>query len=309
MPFNLEEREEILPSSKLFFPVETRRLSELTGMTTNKKAIVRTDTNHILGIHGAKYKLITNEDLFVPLEKALATNPVFNTHGMETKDVIFDQGAKVLRVYKFPNETSLIVPPSDAQVGDIVHMELRAMNSYDGTYPFGVILRAKRLICDNGMAIGIKGTPTKFMKHTAGANPANFMRTFSAMYSEYLTAMADWRRWAKIIVPTTKVLKLIDSFTTSEKVRRHMKQQIPKQPVPEGASWRERHYPPMVEEISLWIFYNVLTQWMTHYSSSWHGYGVQPENIMLQRELVIKRFMNSQKEVFNVPVDNTISTA
>ena len=61
MPFNLAERDWINPVDKIFFPVEAQPLSELTGMDTPKTAIVRTDTNAILGIHGAKYKLITNE--------------------------------------------------------------------------------------------------------------------------------------------------------------------------------------------------------------------------------------------------------
>ena len=262
MPFNLAERDWINPVDKIFFPVEAQPLSELTGMDTPKTAIVRTDTNAILGIHGAKYKLITNESLFPPLELALASSDLFSTEDMTISDTIFDNGAKVIRTYKLPKHQDKICErPREPELDDIVNLELRAINSYDGTFPFGVILRANRLACLNGMTVGIDGAPTKFMKHTTYADPVMFTKTFSDLARAYTKQIQEWKAWSKIMITKGVAQKLIREFTTSKRLISHLFRELPQIPIEERAY---RYSPEYYPELSLWEFYNMLTSWMTH---------------------------------------------
>ena len=48
------------------FPIETHQLQTLGGAsvpTTMSQAVVRTDTNEVLGVNGSKYKPIVHDDV------------------------------------------------------------------------------------------------------------------------------------------------------------------------------------------------------------------------------------------------------
>ena len=111
---------------------------------TGYKFIVREDTGDILSCMTDEYKLVTNTEI---LDTAV---PIFNKVGAKLREAkVLQDGKKTIWKYSIPG---IKVPIAD---GDEVSPEIVIKNSYDGSWELGVISGAFRLICENGMVIGI----------------------------------------------------------------------------------------------------------------------------------------------------------
>ena len=107
------------------------------------RAIVRTDTNQVLGVHGSKYKAIKHDDVVNSVFEAVAASGISNDY--DHKINVFDNGAKMRGIIRF---NDLVIEPS---VGDIIAFQLTFFNSYDGSWAFQQSAEGLRLDCLNGM--------------------------------------------------------------------------------------------------------------------------------------------------------------
>ena len=160
-------------SSKLFFPV---RIMPLLGVNPNNHnehfpapfmqavtGIPNTSLNEnspeiILGVHGPVYKLVENETAFRAVDEAIIQSDI-NCEEMSFEDTLLNGGRQAIRTYRFPAVTQLIIPNT------LVELELRVVNSYDGTLKFGYISSAIL----QGSSIGMtfrQGRMQSFGKHT-----------------------------------------------------------------------------------------------------------------------------------------------
>ena len=111
---------------------------------TGHKFIVREDTGKILSCMSKDYKLVTNKEIINYAE------PIVNKRGGKFKEAeIFGNGARSIMKWHFPKEKVKV------SKDDILHPEIMIKNSYDGTIGVNVVAGAFRLICSNGMVIGI----------------------------------------------------------------------------------------------------------------------------------------------------------
>ena len=112
--------------------------------STGHKFIVREDTGQILSCMTDEYKLITNEKIFS------YANPMIKKSGGEIKEVaVFSDGARTTVKWHFPNEKVSV------RKGDVMTPEIVIRNSYDGTIGLNILAGAFRLVCTNGMIIGV----------------------------------------------------------------------------------------------------------------------------------------------------------
>ena len=111
---------------------------------TGYKFIVREDTNDILSCVTNSYKLVTNKEI---MQKA---SPVLKKQGAHLEEMrIFGNGARTKYKYRFPDTKVEIA------TGDFVNPEVIINNSYDGSTEISAMGGAFRLLCSNGMVIGL----------------------------------------------------------------------------------------------------------------------------------------------------------
>ena len=149
-------------NENLFFPVELVPAHAMLGnsfIQSDYQAVVRTDTNEVLGIHGAGYNLVRNAEVYGAFDDALRYSSL-DLNGMIVRDNLSHNGARAVRTYIFPEYRFPV-----GRVGDLVDMQLRVVNSYDGSLAFSAIVGAYRLVCTNGLVIGEKIAQT-YSKHT-----------------------------------------------------------------------------------------------------------------------------------------------
>lgn len=143
--------------NNMLFPVkEVPAILQDTHLSTEHKFIVREDTEQVLSCMSNEYKLVTNQEVF---EKSSEVVKEFEGTLTETK--IFGNGARARWRYRFPQTI---------KVGeDDMHPEIIMGNSYDGTSQVYMMMGAYRLVCSNGMIIGV--TFGKFNNRHSVYNP------------------------------------------------------------------------------------------------------------------------------------------
>ena len=111
---------------------------------TGYKFIVREDTGKILSCMTDNYKLVKNETI------VKYAQPIIKKNGGEIKEVnLLNDGAKVHMSWHFPKQVVNIGKNDDLTPEIVIN------NSYNGTVGVNIIAGAFRLICTNGLVIGI----------------------------------------------------------------------------------------------------------------------------------------------------------
>ncbi len=231
--------------ANIYFPVEERPvfagILEEATCAPSHKAIVRADTNEVLGIHSNKYKLVKNEDVFPVLEDVMSK--CFDLNGMTTYDRTDKQGARTLRTYMFPEHQIEIGR------GDKVAFELKAANSYDGSHTFGLMAGGFRFACFNGMVIGSAMANVK-KKHTQSLDIDFVIRSLEHAMEMYNDNAQMWLRWTNTLISNEQASSIIKEVSTGARMESELFNQ-----------WQlERR----VLGSTAWAMYQVLTHWSTH---------------------------------------------
>ena len=108
------------------------------------KFIVREDTGQVLSCMTDNYKLVKNETIIKYAQ------PIIEKNGGKIKEVnLLNNGAKVHMSWHFPKQVVNI------GIDDDLTPEIVIRNSYNGTVGVNIIAGAFRLVCTNGMIIGV----------------------------------------------------------------------------------------------------------------------------------------------------------
>ena len=115
-----------------------------TATNTGYKFIVREDTGQVLSCMTDEYKLVTNEQLYKSAEKTL------KKVGAKAREVkVLGDGKRTIMRFVIPNVKVKV------SKDDVVNPEIMIKNSYDGSWEIGIQAGAYRLVCANGMVIGV----------------------------------------------------------------------------------------------------------------------------------------------------------
>ena len=231
-----------MQDQSIFFPVEERDVFAAGVIhAPTHKAIVRTDTKEVLGIHSQRYNLVRNADIFPQLEEALGQT--FDTNGMLVSGHSDKNGARTLRTYMFPEHQVEIAN------GDKVSFELRAANSYDGSQTFGLMAGGFRYACFNGMVIGSAMANIK-KKHTRHLDIEEVLRSLDTAMGKYQENTELWQKWARTTITHEQARAILKELSSGERMYKDL-----------DASW-------LVEAQctgrTAWSLYQVLTAWSTH---------------------------------------------
>lgn len=177
------------------FPTEVQNLFTKDGKQSSRKAIVRTDTNQIIGEVGANYKLVNHRPI---LEKAEAFIKTFGTPEINYRSM--NDGARIMATYTFKDITG------EVKVGDKVGLQINVINTHDGSQAVKVSLAGLRLTCLNGNSI----KDGEFNAHYRHVGPGIengeiidlVLPAPELVMTSFQGAFKDWRDWA--VQPLTR---------------------------------------------------------------------------------------------------------
>ena len=149
----MEERiKNLLDQTNLNWNVRTESIQTESGITIQDKiALVREDTNDIVGVHSDGYRPFQNQELFELLDK------VSNMTGLElTKGGLFKEGRRVYVQMK----------SADLRLGnDLIKGYLTGINSFDGSTSLAFGPSNVTISCMNSFFAAFKQLNTK-VRHT-----------------------------------------------------------------------------------------------------------------------------------------------
>ena len=241
------------------FPVEMCSLHASSIYTDNlevpenmARAIVRTDTNQVLGVHGKKYKPITNMTVVEAMVDAVHESGISRDYDLKIESL--DGGAKMRGRFLF---NDLVIEPD---VGDVIKHEILFYNSYDGSWAFQQTSRGHRLWCKNGCTNAMTVSNT-WAKHTTNVNVKGSTTKIVAGLETFMQDKDVYRNWMATSVDDETAfmffkMKLCRYPTqdASVKINWTRYEQLCRQ-------WNK-------EKVQLgtnkWALYNACTHWATH---------------------------------------------
>ncbi len=241
------------------FPVEMCSLHASSIYTDNlevpenmARAIVRTDTNQVLGVHGKKYKPITNMTVVNAMVDAVHESGISRDYDLKIESL--DGGAKMRGRFLF---NDLVIEPD---VGDVIKHEILFYNSYDGSWAFQQTSRGHRLWCKNGCTNAMTVSNT-WAKHTTNVNVKGSTAKIVAGLETFMQDKDVYQSWM-----TTSV--------DDETAFLFFKMKLCRYPTQDASiKINERRYEQLCgqwnkEKVQLgsnkWALYNACTHWATH---------------------------------------------
>ena len=268
------------------FPVDTFNLEAVskTGNGANievppkmSRAIVRTDTNKVLGIHGSKYTAIKHDDVVNSVMDAVADANI--SKDMDCKIEVLEDGAKLRGSIMF---NDLVIEPD---VGDYVKFQVLFFNSYDGSWSFQQSARGFRVCCKNGCADTDTIAQT-IAKHTKGISVEGSAAKITAGAKAFFEKKDIWQEWMR--TPVSR--KMAEDFFKATLCNIKSKTST--------IRWNESRLNKLMrlwDEDSnklgnnKWALYNAMTYWASHTDDT-----LKPHNTSKERDVMISDVLRKQ---------------
>ena len=257
----------------IFFPVEMVPLESLTGIKDcGFQAVVRKDTNKILKVHGSRYTLIKNEDVFGSVDKILRKTEGLDTDGMRVVDQTAYAGGRTIRSYVFPAHEIKI------NDGDVTQLRVNVINSYDGSTNLRICMGGYRIVCANGMIIGDSiGNYTN--RHSSGFSSPEITNRMASTLNNFFQVGEQWKHGANTPCSNLQAQAVINKLAgESDSLRSDL-----------ADFWLDEKHKLGG---SMWALFNALTFWSTHYEIK----GASQDNasaIVQSREARVARIVSS----------------
>jgi len=229
-------------TTKVFYGVNND-IPKAEGYT----GIINPETGHLFSIVSPKYRIVQHTEILEKIEETIAAHIEYGS--FQRKILTFDNGAKLQAKYTFPD-----VSVSIDNSSDLIHPSIEVRNGYDGIWNFGVLFGAFRLVCSNGLVIGQK----VLNFHKKHFNPAQFFLK-QDMLSDSMEQFSEqaniWKTWSNKVMEQAQIEHELEAMELREKEIEGIKTLVE---TSTGISLIAQ------QAITQWIFYNILTQYITH---------------------------------------------
>lgn len=215
------------------------------------KAIVNPNTGKVFSIVSKHYKLIRHEDAIQQIEDTTNDFPELGQYKVITE--FYNEGARMRRNYCFHELFTEIAP------NDNVNPELHLFNSYDTTWPFFVLLGAFRIVCTNGLVVGKKYLHLR-KRHVYDFDQIDLKEQISTALKRFKLQTKQWKKWADHRLTEKTYFNLMKTMKFGKKAMKDIRERTAQ----EAEGFNDNNFPIM----SLWIFFNVITWYISHHAVS-----------------------------------------
>lgn len=259
------------------FPVESQPVFDQLGNEINgSQAVVRTDTDEVLGVHGSRYQVLSHDDVVNSTLDAVKEADLSKDYEVKVK--VIDGGRKMRGEILFNNIT---VEPV---VGDIVQYRINFFNSYDASWSFSQAADGLRLWCLNGCTTPM-GTARSNFKHTQSINIEGSAQKMVNGIDAFMNNKSLWQEWMSIQVSDEMAEIFFKKTLAKAPSRQRLVDKLNNKQLENLLTIWAR------EKRSLggnkWALYNAMTYWSTHTSDLRN-----PEIARRNREDAIAKAMN-----------------
>ena len=262
------------------FPVEQQPIHDQLGnIIAGHQAVVRTDTDQVLGVHGSRYKIVSHDDVVNSVLDGVKSADLSDDY--EVSVDVLEDGRKLRGEILFNN---LTVEPA---VGDYVKFRVSFFNSYDASWSFSQQANGLRLWCLNGCTTPDTVARSRY-KHTASINVEGAAAKVVNGLEHFQSRKDVWQSWMQTKLEQQQIENFFKktvckAFTRQQSVTKTNEKQLENL----LSIWSD-------ERSSLgsnkWALYNCLTYWATHTQDL-----RKPEIAKYNRELQIASAMKSKQ--------------
>ncbi|RZB36382.1 MAG: hypothetical protein SRB2_02207 [Desulfobacteraceae bacterium Eth-SRB2] len=215
------------------------------------KAIVNPEIGKVYSIVSKDYKLIRHEDAVQRIESTIDENLELGKYKTVTE--FYNDGGRMCRTYRFYKKSVEI------KKGDKVNPELHLFNSYDITWPFIVLIGAFRFVCANGLVVGEKYLHFR-KRHVFDFEQMDIKKQVSTALNRFNLQTNQWKRWTELKLTEKSYSNVMRTMKFGKKAKKEIKERTARKV--EG--YTDNGFPI----INLWIFFNILTWYITHHAVS-----------------------------------------
>ena len=244
-----------------------------------RRALVRTDTQEVLGDHGLGYQILKNADLVEATLDAVEASGVSKDWSYEIETL--ENGAKMRGTIVF---NDLHVEPAK---GDFIQLQGQFVNSYDGEWAYQQSTDAKRLACLNGM-VTEHSVSKSFRKHTSNIDVKASAAKIKLGVEHFFDNREVWQSYTS----RKENMEQAEAFIRSHVAQRWTytgKQKTNETQVEklmQIANTEARNLGP-----TKWAFYNCLTYWSSHVDAEKVA---NPLDVQRKREATVGKAMKTK---------------
>src|SRR5210317_2190465 len=267
------------------FPVEELPLVAMKNDTKKYfidrdryKAIVRTDTNEVLGVHSGKYNMVKHNDIVENIMEGVALADISKDYDHSIK--VYENGSKLKGSFVFND-----LVQKDPEVNDIIRFKVDYMNSYDGMWSIMINAYGERLWCLNGCTSPEAVTREK-NKHTAGFNVQASADQIKLALEVFFNDRERWDAWRKTAV-NTELVQGIFERTLAKPTTPTLTNKV---------NWKQltRLMSNYRQEVNVlgnnkWAMYNAATDWASHPENV-----PNPHRVIVRRQDAVQKMLNSK---------------
>lgn len=249
-------------------------------IVNSHKALIRTDTEEVLAVHGNGYHIISHDDVVNSTYDAVKKADITNDYNFQITD--YDNGRKLKIDIIFPD---LIVQPV---VGDDVRFQIQAYNSYDASWSLSQQAKAFRLWCLNGCTTPntISHQRTKHTKNgSLGLDAGAYL--MKQGLEQFYNDKDIWTSYTKQPMSWSTVENFFKNNLVKTTHRYKDHNEFNKRQLDNLLSIHSEQVNHLGH--TAWAAYNTMTQWATHTQEC-----AVPENAQRQRSDQIAKAMRSQ---------------
>jgi hypothetical protein len=218
-----------------------------TNQADDYRAIVNPESGKVFSIVSKGYKLIRHEEAVDKLEKILPEFPDLGGFNINTD--FYDDGARMRRTYQFYDQKVLI------KKGDAVSLNLHLFNSYDTSWPFILLLGAFRFVCANGLVVGKKFLHLR-KRHVYELENIEIKKELKTAVKRFNRQTRQWQTWADQPLAKNHYQRIMKAMKFGRRASEEIDWCVSWEA--EGIDSEENSI------ITIWLFYNIITQYITH---------------------------------------------
>jgi hypothetical protein len=221
------------------------------------KAIVDPDRDLVFGVVSADYILTPHEQMLETIQKVVKDMPEF---GAPTETInLYDNGAKMRATYVFKEVEATIKGrrwgmPSGKP--DKLRPQIEVFNSYDSGWSRRIFFGAYRLICKNGLTIGEKVFAYR-TRHDTIFDETSVKETLMMAMNGFSEQQRIWEQWVDRLTMPNEYERVMMALPLANKDIEAIGEQVE---VSSGARLSDIK----VKTLSVWLFFNILCQYITH---------------------------------------------